>query len=426
MRAVRTNSPWGVPDFRALVTATTFSQLALNGGHIAVPLIAVEALDASPVEVGALAALTTGAFLLIGLPAGAWVDRMRQRRVLIIADLARALLFLSIPLAWWLDGLTLTQLYAVVLLNGCATVFFEVTTQSVLPQLVRHEALIQANAVVTSITAAGNVVGRGVGGGLVQLLTAPVAVVSTSVGHLLSALRLAAIRGEAAKPSAHERTSGLRRQIAEGVRHVLQSRELRALAVTGALTNLGIQVINTVLPILFVRELGLSAGALGLFWAVGGIGLFLGARYARPIGGRVGYGRALGLVGLCLAPAGLLVPLLDSGPWLWVAGAGWVLVMFKTGMDNVLGVSLRQRLTPHSILGRMNATFRFLLTGAFAVGAVLAGLLGQLTTVYTALWTGGAILALAFLPVFLSPVRTRRELPAQPGEVLGGSAVERL
>jgi predicted MFS family arabinose efflux permease len=152
---------------------------------------------------------------------------------------------------------------------------------------------------------------------------------------------------------------------------------------------------------------------LGLFGGAGGLGLLLGAWCARPLARRLGHGRALGLVGLVMAPAGLVMPLIDRGPWLWIAGAAWVLVLFKTGVDNVLGVSLRQRMTPDALLGRMNATFRFLLTGALAVGAAVSGLIGELAGVRVPLWVGGALLAVNFLPVFLSPVRTRRELPRQ-------------
>ncbi|WP_329082263.1 MFS transporter [Streptosporangium sp. NBC_01469] len=413
-RTMHPDSPWRIADFRTLFTAITFGQFGTNVGYVAVPLIAVSALDASPGQVGALATLSTVAFLLIGLPAGAWVDRMRHRRVLITADLVRAGLFTSIPMAWWLDVLTLEQLYVVVLLNGCATVFSDVGSQSVLPRLVGRDGLVQANAAVMSLIAVGNVAGRGAGGGLVQLLTAPVAVAFTAVSHLASALRLISIHRVPAPPSLlHGRPVRLGAQIAEGLRHVFGNRELRALAFTAALNNLGSQIVNTMLPVLFIRELGLPAGALGLFWAVGGAGLLLGARCARPIAGRLGHGRTLGLVGLWLAPAGLLVPLVDHGLGLWLAGAGYLTAMFKTGMDNVLGVSLRQRMTSDSLLGRMNATFRFLLTGALAVGAAVAGLVGELTTVHTTLWVGGVFLATAFLPVFLSPVRTRRELPRQ-------------
>ncbi|WP_326560756.1 MFS transporter [Micromonospora sp. NBC_01796] len=405
------HSPWRVTDFRVLFTATTLSQFGTSIGYVAVPLIAVTALDASPGQVGALAALSTVAFLLIGLPAGAWVDRMRHRRVLITADLTRAALYASIPVAWALDALTLGHLYLVVLLTGAATVFFDIGSQSVLPQLVGRDGLVQANAAVVSLIAAGNVAGRGAGGFLVQLLTAPVAIAGTAIAYLASALRLTAIRRTPAPPPPQRRVR-LGAQIGAGLRHVFGNPELRALALTAALGNLGSQIVNTMLPVLFVRQLGLPAGLLGLFWAAGGAGLLLGARCARPIAARLGYGRTLGLAGLCLAPAALLVPLLDRGPWLYVAGAGWVLALFKTGLDNVLGVSLRQRMTPDVLLGRMNATFRFLLTGALALGAAVAGLIGELTTVNTTLWVGAAFMATAFLPVFCSPVRTRRELPA--------------
>ncbi|WP_066955069.1 MFS transporter [Streptomyces lushanensis] len=411
---MRLNSPWRIPGFRALFTAAALSQLGTNVGYVAVPLVAVSALDASPGQVGALAALSTAAFLLIGLPAGAWVDRMRHRRVLIAADLTRALLFATVPVAWWLDSLTFGHLCLVVLLNGCATVFADVGAQSVLPQLVGREGLVRANADINTLIAAGNVAGRGAGGGLVALLTAPVAVLFTAVSYVGSALRLTGIRETPAPtPPGPGRATGLGSQIAEGVRHVFGNSELRALALTGALGNFGSQIVNTMLPVVFVRELGYSGGVLGLFWAAGGAGLLLGARCARPIAVRLGYGRTLGVAGLCLAPAGLLVPLIDRGPWLVLAGTGWLLTMFKVGMDNVLGVSLRQRMTADSLLGRMNATFRFLLTGALAVGAAVSGVIGELTTVHTTLWVGGVFLATAFLPVFLSPVRTRRELPEQ-------------
>ncbi|MBE1491722.1 MFS transporter [Plantactinospora soyae] len=406
------DSPWRISDFRILFTASILSQLGTNIGYVAVPLIAVSVLDAGPGQVGALATLSTVAFLLIGLPAGAWLDRMRHRQVLIAADLARAALFAAIPLAWWLDVLTLGQLYVVVLLHGCATVFFDVGSQSVLPRLVGRDGLVPANAAIVSLIAASNVAGRGAGGGLVQLLTAPLAIACAAVGYLGSALRLTAIRRTPA-PARTDVTTRLTTQIGEGLRHVFGNPELRPLALTAALNNVGSQIVNTMLPVVFIRELGFPAGALGLFWAAGGAGLLLGARCARPVAGRLGYGRTLGLAGLCLAPAGLLVPLLDRGPWMWLAGTGWMLAMFKTGMDNVLGVSLRQRMTSDSMLGRMNATFRFLLTGALAVGAAIAGLVGELTSVRNTLWLGAAFLATAFLPVFFSPLRSRRGLPRE-------------
>ncbi|MER7535760.1 MFS transporter [Streptomyces sp. NPDC097704] len=441
-----TRSPWRSGDFRVLFSASVLSTLGTNVTYVAVPLVAVLALDAGPGQVGLLASLSTAAFLLIGLPAGAWVDRMRHRTVLITADLLRAVLFAWIPVAWWFDVLTFASLCTVVLLSGAATVLFDVASQSVLPRLVGPSALIPANSALVSLMAAGNVAGRGAGGALVQLLGAPLAVVCAAAGHLGSALRLLRMgRGDArttertahpaapepyepapepyeAVPEAREAASepraaagwgpSLRAQIAEGLRHVLGHSELCAIAVSGAVGNLGTVMVNTMLPVVFTRELGLSAGALGLFWATGGVGLFLGARLARPLADRFGHGRGLVLAGLWLSPAGLLVPLMDRGVGLWAAVAGWVAFAVRTGTANVLGVSLRQRLTPADLLGRMNATFRFLLTGSMAVAAALAGTIGAQYSPRAALWAGGALICLSCLPTLLSPLRGRRDLPA--------------
>lgn len=412
---MRSNSPWRIQDFRTLFVGSALSQLATNINYVAVPLVAVEALDAGPGQVGALATLSTIAFLLIGLPAGAWIDRLSHRRVLIVSDLCRALLFATVPVAWWLDVLTIGQLYVIVLLNGCATVFFDVGAQSFLPSLVGRERLIHAYADINTLIAAGNVAGRSAGGGLVALITAPVALVVSAGAYLVSALRLTGIRHTVAAVSSGEtKTVSLRTQIEEGLRHVFGGRHLRALAMSAVIVNFGTSVISTMLPVVFVRELGLSSAALGLFWAIGGVALLLGARSARPIAHWLGYGRTIGTVGLFLTPGSLLVPLIDRGPWLFLAGAGWFFFMFKMGMDNVLGVTLRQHMTPDSLRGRMNATFSFLLTGALALGAAVSGLLGELISVQVALWVGGIVASTAFLPVFFSPVRTLRELPGIP------------
>lgn len=405
-------SPWRNRDFRWLFAGTAASQLGFQIGYVVLPLVAVLALDASTGQVGLLATMSTVAFLLIGLPAGAWVDRMRRRRLMVAADLVRAVLIVSVPLAWALDVLTLAQLYAVALLLGCATVFFDVASMSQLPELVGRQALLGANAQLVSLQAASNVAGRSVAGGLVQAVTAPFALLVHAGSMVVSAWCVARIAAPDLPP---ERTAegreSLVAQIRAGLRHVLGGRELRALLLSGGLSNLGLQLANALLPVLFVTELGLSAGALGLFWAAGGVGIFLGARLARPFARWWGLGRTLGVMGLLVAPAGLLVPHLDRGAWLWIAGAGWVLITAKIGVDNVLSVSLRMSLTPAALHGRMNATFRFVLMGMLAVASALAAAIGELWGVRAVLWAAAFALLLVPLPVLCSPVRSIRVLP---------------
>ncbi|MFE5210979.1 MFS transporter [Streptomyces sp. NPDC056600] len=429
------SSPWRLRDFRVLFAAASLSHLGVNVGYVALPLLAVTVLDAGPGQVGALGALSTVAFLVLGLPAGAWVDRLPARRVLVAADALRAALFASVPVAWWLGVLSLPQLYAVAVLNGCATVFFDVGSQSVLPQLVGRERLVRANSAMVGLMAGAQIAGRGAGGLLVQLLAAPLAILAAAVAYLAAAFGLTGIgrgqRGDG-RPTAQagrhpgaptrNRSPRLRTEIGVGLRHVLGDRVLRALVLTAALANVGSQTVNVMLPVLFSRELGLPAGALGTYWAAGGVGLLLGAVLARPLAARLGHGRALAWCGCCVAPVALVIGLVGEGPRLWAAGAAWTVVMAKIGVDNVLGVSLRQQVTPDALLGRMNATFRFALTGSMAVAAVLAGLLGQLAGVRAAVWAGAVCMAGAFLPVFLSPLRTLRKLPAAPTSGCGSAS----
>ncbi|NES27427.1 MFS transporter [Micromonospora terminaliae] len=397
---------WPRP-FRYVYAANLTDSLGFQVGYLAVPVLAVSVLAATPGQVGLLAALSTAAFLLVGLPAGVWVDRSPRRTVMVAADLARAALYASIPLAWWADVLTLGQLYAVVLLTGVGTVFGDVAAQSFLPELVGRDRLVAANSLLMTTNATIQIGGRGFGGLLVQWLGAPLALALNAVTHLLSALALTRVRPTATAGTGRNRPAdGFGRQLAEGVRHVLGNPLLRPLAVSLAGINLTVNLMTTMLPVVFLRDLGLGAGALGLFLGAGGVGALLGAVTARPLAARIGHGRALWLPGLLVAPAGALVALVDTGAWLWLAGLGWLALAWRTGIGNVIGVSLRQRATPDALLGRMNATFRFLLTGAIAVGAGLAGLLGEYAGPRTPLWVGAIGAALTWLPLYRSPVRT--------------------
>lgn len=399
----------GNRDFHLLFAAAAVSRLGTSISYVAVPLVAVTSLDASPGQVGLLGALSTVAFLLIGLPAGAWTDRLRKRPVLVAADLARAALFASVPVAHALDVLTITQLYAVVLLAGAGTVFFDVANQSYLPHVVGRPALLAANARLVSMDGVNDIAGRGIAGYLVALLAAPVAVAVDAVSYLVSAVLVGRVRHHE-EPSAETRAA-LWHDIREGAMFVFREPILRAIVLAGALTNLAIVLVTTMLPVVFLRELHLSAAVLGLWLAAGGAGALIGSLVARRLADRFGAGRVLWLAGLTIAPLGFGVPTVGAGT-MWLSAAGWLVVVTKIGVDNVLKVSFRQRVTPDRLLGRMTATFRFLLTGALAVGAALAGVLGELAGPRAALWAGAIALAVVWVPIACSPLRTMRELPA--------------
>ncbi|GAB3967854.1 MFS transporter [Actinoallomurus acanthiterrae] len=329
---------------------------------------------------------------------------------MIAADLARAALYGSVPVAWLLHVLTMQQLYAVVLAAGVSTVFFEVSAQSHLPQVVGRLRLGQANAHLVTLDAVTQIGGRSVGGFLVALVSAPVAIGIDAATYVWSAACLLRIRWPEPRPD-HAGPRALRREIREGVRFVAGHPVLRPIALAGACTNLAIQLCQTMLPVEFVR-LGLPGGAIGLFFALSGVGVLLGSLSARPLARRFGPGRVLWLMGLAVAPFGVLIALVDRGPALWLAAGAWLVTTFKVGIDNVIKVSFRQAVTPDRLLGRMNATMRFVLTGALALGAALAGLLGEFVDVRAALWVGAALFATVWVPMFFSPLRTRNDLPA--------------
>lgn len=394
--------------FRNVFAAAAVSTWGTQISFVAVPLVAVLALNATPNQVGLIGVLKTVAFLLVGLPAGAWLDRMRKRRVMVTADLARALLLASVPLAWWLGVLTLWQLYAVVLFAGLATVFFDVAALSYLPSVVGRGRLVDANSKLHSWDAAASVAGPSAAGFLVQLTAAPVAVAIDAASFLWSALFLGRIRKEEPVP---ERVAERRllKDIREGVRFVFGHPLLRPIAVVGASTNLFIQIAIITMPLLFARVLHLSAGALGLFFTFGGVGIFLGSLTAKRLAERLGQGRALWIVGLAATPFGFLVPLVDRGPWQWIAMFSWLVLTYRIGMNNVILVSVRQKVTPDRLLSRMNATMRFLMTGVLTIGAAVAGFVGQYAGIRTALWVAAIGLALVWIPVVFSPLRTMRD-----------------
>jgi MFS family permease len=397
-------------DFRQLFLADTISQIGTQVTLLALPLVAILALDASPLQVGLLATCETAAFLLVGLPAGAWVARMRRRDVLIAGDVARAVLLGSVPLAWWAGALTMPQMYVVALFVGVATVFFDVGYQSYLPHLVGRGNLIEGNAKLEAVRGVTQIGGPTVAGLLIQWLTAPVAIALDAVSFLASALFVGLIRKREPKP-ARAPDAHLGREIVEGLKFVLGNRLLRSIAMCTGSFNLFSTIGFTMLIVLLADELGLSAGTIGVIFSIGSVGGLIGAFTAMRIARWLGQGPAIWISTAVSAPFGLLIPLVQPGWLLWLGAFGFGVTMFGGVVYNITQVSFRQGLTPERLLGRMNATMRFLVWGTMPLGGLIGGALGQLVGVRETVWIGMIGCSLAFLPVFLSPLRRMRELP---------------
>ncbi|RBQ21346.1 MFS transporter [Spongiactinospora rosea] len=389
--------------FRGLYLSAAVSQFGSQLTLVGLPLLAVSALGAGAGEVGLLSALATLTALVVGLPAGAWVDRAGRRGVMIAADLGRAAVLGSVPLAWWAGGLSMAQLYAVAVLTGVGRLFFEVAAQSVLPDVVGRDRLTAANSMLVGTSAAMDVSGNGLAGVVVQVAGAPVAIVIDTLTYLWSAWWLRAVPS----PAPSRGRTGMGRQIADGVRFVRGSRVLVVIMIQGAMVNLGIPLVTALLPVLMVGEMHLPAWTLGAYLSASGLGVLAGSASAHLLSRWLGQGRATWLVGVWTAPAALALPFIAPGPGLWVSAAAYFAVTFRIGVNNVTLTSFRQQVTPDALLGRVNATMRMVLTGAVGLGGLLAALVGELYGVRAALWCGAVVLALSWVPIAFSSTLRR-------------------
>ncbi|MEQ4305040.1 MFS transporter [Plantactinospora sp. B6F1] len=392
-------------DFTRYLVAALAAKWGFNIAKVAVPLVAITSLGAGPGAAGALAAAGTAPFLLLGLPAGAWLDRVARRPVMIAMDLARFALIGSVPIAAACSALTMTQLWLVVFLNGVATVFFDVATQSHLPDLVGGgRRLVAANGRLGIVEQAALVGGPAVAGWLVGLSTASAVLIATALGYLWSALWIRRIqrpeprRGEVVRRS-------LAAEVREGLSFVRHNQTLRAIAVAGALVNFAVAGTVAMLPLILVEELRWSESQLGLFLGAGGTGGLLGALYGERLSRLLGAGRSVLVIGLVIAPVSFVLPLVGQavpGP---AAALAWALVIFKVGFDSVVLMSFRQHVTPPRLLGRVNGTLRVIFSGALTLGAAAAAFVGNLSGPRTATWVACVTLALVWVPILHSPMR---------------------
>ena len=401
----------GHRDFRLLWGGETVSELGSQVSLLAIPLLAVRTLHATTFQVGLLTAASTAAFLIVGLPAGVWVDRMRRRWVMMAADLGRVLALGSIPVAYALDALTMVQLIVVTLVTGVLTVFFDVAYQSYLPSLVGREHLVEGNAKLTGSAQVATVAGPSIAGGLVQAIGSSYAVAVDSLSFLLSALAVAGIRTPEPRPVVPEGGHpSLRHDMAEGLRFVFHNPLLRAIACTTASSNLASGIAAAVEVVFLVRTVHASPAVIGLLFTIGGVGGVLGALVAGPLARRIGGARAT-IVGIFTNVGALLIPLTQPKAGLLLFGIGMLFVSFGAVVYNINQVSFRQRLCPDRLLGRMNATMRFVVWGVLPIGALIGGVLGTVIGLRTTLWIGAAGEAVAGVWLLASPMRSMRDFP---------------
>ena len=419
-------SLWRNRDFLVLWTGDTISQFGSQFTQLAVPLAAVLTLGATALEVGLLEAAGFLPFLLIGLPAGVWVDRVRRRPVMILADLGRLLALATIPLASAFATLTLIHLAAVVVVVGVCTVFFDVAYAGLLPGLVRRSQLPDANGKLQASQSAGQVAGPGLAGAVVGAFGAPAALGIDAATFGVSAAALLGLRQREPKPEpkpAGERS--MRRELGEGIRYLRRHPLLRPIASCTATFNFAGGISGAVLTIFQVRTLGLAPTAIGLIFAVANVGTLLGALVATRLAKALGIGRAIVVAGVCSGLGGIGIPLATRATAVPVLVVSSALIGFGAVAYNVNQVSLRQSITPDRMLGRMTATMRFVVLGVLPIGAVLGGIAGGVFGIRTTLWISAAIASVSVVWVMLSPVAKLTTVPdpIDPADLLPAATV---
>jgi len=406
-------------DFLKLWAGETVSLLGTQVTALALPLVAVITLHASAAEVGVLNAFRYAPFMLVTLIAGVLVDRQRRRPTMIVSNAARAGLIALVPVAMFFDRLRVEYLYLVGFALGVFTVFFDLGYQAYLPALVQRRLLTAANSRLQMSASAAELGGPGLGGLLVQALTAPYALAVDAASYLVSIISLVLIRKREPEPTPAD-GEPLLAAVRGGFRFTFRNAYVRAIAGEAATFNLFEQTILTAFVVYAIRQLDFPAGLLGAVISTGAAGGLAGALLAGRLERRFGFGRTTvgSMVVACVVP--LLIALPAGSHWLTAGALMIVFFVWGTGIavSNVLVVSLRQTVTPDAMLGRMNASYRFFTFGAIPVGALLGGALPGVIGLRATLVTGAAGLLLALAWVVFSPVASLRALPERPDDVV--------
>ena len=413
MRAAHMAAPtlWRHRDFLLLWGGQSVSRLGDQFTGLAIPVIAVYSLAASPLEMGVLGAAGTLPFLLFGLLVGVWVDRRERRGVLIVADLGRGAMITTIAVLGFASLLHMAYLYVFAFLIGILTVFFDVAYQAYLPALVERRQLVDANSKLETSNTIAQTGGPAVAGVVIELFKAPVAMIFDAATFFVSALTLVGIRKREATPDASKRQSILA-EIREGIGVVLGDARLRYIATCTAWANFFSSAVLSALLIIYLKDsLGFTPITLGAMFGIGSVGGVLGAIAASPIAKRIGVGSSI-IVGAALFSLALVPLPFVTGPLAFPVIAGvFAMALFGNLLYNINQVSFRQAIVPIRLQGRLNATMRTIVWGTLPAGALAGGALGDAIGVRPAIILGLVGGAFAFLWVLFSPVRQVREMP---------------
>ncbi|MEX1193472.1 MAG: MFS transporter [Dehalococcoidia bacterium] len=404
---------WANDDFLKLWIGETISILGSFVGRTALAFTAVLVLDASAIEVGLLVAADIVPGLAFGFLAGVWVDRFNRRPIMIAADVGRALLLGTVPLAYVFDSLTIGQLYVVAVGTGSLTIFADVAYFAYVPSLLAKDELLEGNSKVAATNAVAEVGGFGAAGWLVQALTGPGAIALDAVSFLVSSVFTLGIRKPEVPAERPEAPPKLWHEVTEGVRTIVRYPVLRVLAASDVAVALSFGVFGAVYMLLVTKDLGFQPGVLGMFFAVGGVTSLLGSIYAARAGRTFGTGPTI--AGGRVIMGGFMFLMVFAHDASLFAAAILIGQQLGDGFyaaADVNDTTLRQSVTPAAVLGRVNAAKRQAVLAATLVGALLGGVIGEFAGLRTALVIGCAGTLLGGAIATLPPVWGTRAIPA--------------
>lgn len=410
-------SLWRHPDFLKLWAGQTVSELGSVVTRTAVPLAALLVLGAGPWEMASLVVAASLAILLVGLFAGAWADRLRRRPLLIWADAVRALLLFSIPVAYVAGILRMEQLLVVTFVEACLGALFDAAYPAYVPSLIGIERVVDGNSKLATSSSIAEIGGPGLAGALVQLLSAPFAILVDAVSFVVSAVSLLLIRTpEPARP-ARAAATPIRREIVEGLQLVRRHRVLLPIAARSVIAHVAGSFYGVLYTIYLIQELHLTPVLLGLVVSAGGVGSLIGSFFAARVIRAFGLGPSLIWTAALASALGVLTPL-AQGPVILATAMVFIPQLMGDGLQTIEGVaeiSLIQGLSPDRILGRVNATLEVVSHGiAYPIGALAAAAIAGVIGVRFGIAIGWAGMALSILLLVRSPLPRMREVSDEP------------
>jgi predicted MFS family arabinose efflux permease len=396
----------------ALLTGETVAAVGVEVAQVAIPIIAVTYLVASEFEIGVLGMAEGIAFLLLSLPVGAWVDRVSRRRVMIGANIVRALAMATIPVLWFSGMLDVPQLMGIALTISAAAVFFDTAYMSIVPALVPREQLGDANSRLQITSETARAAGPGLGGVLAKVFSAAWLPLAATFGYLVSAFAIWRIPTD--EPPARKHDSKFLHEIREGIEFVFRNKYIRPVVLSTTASNLFGTIAYTMIPVLLLRQLELGPAAYGLMLTISSVGGIVGAFTAPWWSKRFGEGHSIVMtyifasVPLFLMAASFAMP--RTAAIIVVAVAGFWGVAGIVAF-NVVQVSMRQKQSPPRMLARMTASIRTLIWGVGPLGALFSGIVATQWGLASAFWIGATGEALGLLFLVFSPLWRLRTVP---------------